>query len=68
MCLQEAEKVSFLKVKKSPKAKRLKLVHTDLWGKAADPSVGGSLYFMTFIDDTSRKVRIYFLKQKIRHV
>ena len=49
---------------KSPKAERLELVHTDVWDMATVSSLGGSLYFVTFIDDASRKVRIYFLKQK----
>jgi len=43
----------------------LELVHTDVWGKASVPSLGGSLYFVTFIDDSSRKVWIYFLKHKL---
>ena len=56
-------KVNFLKVKKFPKEERLELVHTDVWDKAFVPSLGSSLYFVTFIDDASRKVWIY-LKQK----
>ena len=28
------------------------------------PSIGGSFYFLTFIDDYSRKTWVYFLKQK----
>jgi len=51
-------------VKKSLKEQRFELVHTDVWGMASIPSPGGSLYFMTFIDDASRKVWIYFMKQK----
>ena len=27
-------------------------------------SLGGNLYFVTFIDDTSQKVWVYFLKMK----
>jgi len=42
----------------------LELVYTDVWGKASIFSLGGSLYFVTFINDLSRKVRIYFLKHK----
>jgi len=49
---------------KSSKAERLELIHTDLWGKASMLSLGSLLYFVTFIDDTSRKVWIYFLKKK----
>ena len=35
-----------------------------MWGPAKVSSFGGSLYFVTFIDDASRKLWIYFLKQK----
>jgi len=51
-------------VRKTPKAGRLKLVHTNIWGKALVPFLRGSLYFVTFIDDSNRNVRIYFLKHK----
>ncbi|KAL0294146.1 UNVERIFIED_CONTAM: Retrovirus-related Pol polyprotein from transposon TNT 1-94 [Sesamum calycinum] len=33
-------------------------------GPAREQSLGGSLYYVTFIDDFSRKVWVYFLKQK----
>jgi len=65
---EKKRKVNFSKVMKSPKAERLELVHTDVWGKASVPSLGSSLYFVTFIDDASRKVKIHFLKQKIKSV
>ena len=42
----------------------LELVHTDICGPMQTPSLGGSIYFLTFIDDFSRKTWIYFLKQK----
>ena len=42
----------------------MELVHTDVWGPAKVSSFGGSLYFVTFIDDASRKLWVYFLKQK----
>ena len=62
-CVYEKQKrVSFSVVRKTPKAEKLELVHTDVWGKAPVPSLGGSLYFVTFIDDSSRKVWVYFLK------
>ena len=54
----------FSKARKSPKAEKLELVHTDVWGKALVFSLGGLLYFVTFIDDSSGKVWIYFLKHK----
>ena len=56
-CIYEKQKrVSFSKARKTLKAKRLELVHTDVWGKASVVSLRGSLYFVTFIDDSSRKV------------
>jgi len=49
-------KVSFSKVRKTPKEENLALVHADVWGKASVPFLGGSLYFVTFIDDSTRNV------------
>ena len=39
-------------------------IHFDLWGPAPVPSKGGARYILTFIDDFSRKVWVYFLKNK----
>jgi hypothetical protein len=39
----------------------LELFHTDLCGPMQTNSIGGSFYFLTFIDDFSRKIWIYFL-------
>lgn len=43
----------------------LEIVHTDLCGPMETPSAGGAKYFITFIDDYSRKVYVYFLKNKM---
>jgi hypothetical protein len=40
------------------------MVHTDLWGPSPVASLGGSRYYVTFIDDFSRKAWVYFLKNK----
>lgn len=42
----------------------LGLVHTDLCGPFEVPSISGSKYMLTFIDDFTRKVFVYFLKRK----
>ncbi|KAL0387501.1 UNVERIFIED_CONTAM: Retrovirus-related Pol polyprotein from transposon TNT 1-94 [Sesamum radiatum] len=42
----------------------LDYVHSDVWGPTREKSLGGSLYYVTFTDDFSRKVWVYFLKQK----
>lgn len=43
----------------------LEIIHTDLCGPMETPSVAGARYFVTFIDDYSRKVYVYFLKNKM---
>jgi transposase InsO family protein len=43
----------------------LKLVHIDLCGSFSIPSFFGSKYFVTFINDFSRKTWVYFLKKKL---
>ncbi|KAL5804056.1 hypothetical protein ACOSQ3_030856 [Xanthoceras sorbifolium] len=58
------KKVSFAKIGKIPKAEKLELVHTDVWGPSPVSSLSGSLYYVTFIDDSTRKVWVYFLKKK----
>ena len=42
----------------------LKLIHTDVCGPMSTNSIGGARYFVTFIDDNSRKTFVYFLKTK----
>jgi hypothetical protein len=42
----------------------LEIVHTDLCGPIQIYSLNGSVYFMTFIDDFSKKTWLYLLKQK----
>lgn len=42
----------------------LEIVYTDICGPMRVKSKGGSVYFMTFIDDKSRWCEIYFLKKK----
>ncbi|KAH9680636.1 Integrase catalytic domain-containing protein [Citrus sinensis] len=43
---------------------KLEYVHSDLWGPAQQISLGGNSYFLSFIDDYSRKVWVYTLKNK----
>ena len=42
----------------------LYLIHSDVCGPMPVKSVGGSLYYVTFIDDFSRKTWLYLLKTK----
>ena len=58
------KRVSFTKTPREPKKVRLEMVHTDVWGPSPVSSLGGSRFYVTFIDDFSRKVWVYFLKHK----
>lgn len=42
----------------------LGIIHSDLCGPMEETSFSGSRYLLTFIDDYSRKVFVYFLKSK----
>jgi hypothetical protein len=42
----------------------LELVHSDVFGFVTVPSLGGSLYYVSFIDIFSRKTWIYFPTKK----
>ena len=43
---------------------KLEYVHSDLWGPAQQVSLGGNSYFLSIIDDYSRRVWVYTLKSK----
>jgi hypothetical protein len=42
----------------------LKLVYSDMFGPILVPSLDRSIYYVSFIDDFSRKTWIYFLRKK----
>jgi hypothetical protein len=42
----------------------LQLIHSDICGPMRTTSLGGHRYFALFIDDHSRKIFVYFLKEK----
>jgi len=47
------------------KAKKpLELIHSDVFGPVKQPSIGGMRYMVTFIDDFSRYVWTFFMKEK----
>ena len=57
-------RVSFHKHPPLRKIDVLELVHSDICGPLKVRSLGGALYFVTFIDDYSRKICVYTLKIK----
>ena len=42
----------------------LELIHSDVFGHVHVPSLGGYMYYVSFIDDFSRNTWLYFLKKK----
>ena len=42
----------------------LEIVHSNICGPMQTPSIGSCIYFLTFIDDFTTKIWIYFLKHK----
>ena len=66
--LGKQKNVSFLKTGRIPKVEKLELVHTDLWGPSLVASFGGSRYYITFINDSSKKVWIYFRKINLMYL
>ena len=62
--LEKQHRESFRKGVSYRENKLLELVHIDLCRPMRTQLIGGSCYFLTFIDDYSRKTWVYFLKQK----
>ena len=42
----------------------LELIHSDAFRHVPIPSLGKSVYYVSFIDDISRNIWIYFLRKK----
>ena len=59
------KRVKFLRVGKEKKSENLELMHIDGWGPAQVSSVGVSRYYVTFIDDATRKNLCLFHSTKI---
>ena len=58
------KRVNFVKSGKGKKSERLELMHTNVWRTAQESSIGGSHYYVTFINNATRKLWVYFLRQK----
>lgn len=57
-------RVSFKSSAPTRKSEMLELIHSDVCGPMKTRSLGGAYYFVTFIDDHSRKIWAYTLKTK----
>ncbi len=58
------QKTSFRKNETTRASKLLELVHSDVCGPMKTTSCGGARYFVTFIEDFSKKTHVYLLKAK----
>ena len=58
------KRVGFTKAAKELKKVWFEMVHTDVWGPSPVLSLGGSKFFITFIDNFSRKILVYFLNHQ----
>jgi hypothetical protein len=56
------KRVRFLKVGKVKKNEKLEFVHIDIWGPAQVSSLDGSRYYVTFIDDATRKTWVLCIR------
>ena len=54
--MDKQKRVSFTKVAREPKKVRFEIVYTNVWGPSPVSSLRESKFYVTFIDDFSRKV------------
>ena len=67
-CVEGKHHTSKFPVNKSKRAQEpLDIVHSDVCGKINERSLSGAEYFLTFIDDKTRYVWLYALKQKMKY-
>ena len=62
--MENKKRVIFLRVGKEKKSEKLEIVHIDVGGIDQVSSLGGSNYYVTFIDDATRKTCVYCIKKK----
>ncbi|KPJ19636.1 Retrovirus-related Pol polyprotein from transposon TNT 1-94 [Papilio machaon] len=63
-CLEAKQTRLPFKHKGTGTTKLLELVHSDVCGPMETESLGGAKYFLTFTDDYSKKIFVYFLQKK----
>ncbi|XP_074360337.1 uncharacterized protein LOC141700496 [Apium graveolens] len=64
-CVKGKQHRQYFSIGKSWRASRpLEIVHTYIAGPFDIPSLGGNRYYLTFIDDFSRKIWVYIIKEK----
>ncbi|GFW81384.1 retrovirus-related Pol polyprotein from transposon TNT 1-94 [Trichonephila clavipes] len=64
LCLAKSKRVSFKKTGVVRSKRPLELLHMDLCGPMPTESQGGNKYFLSIIDDYSRKVTVFPIRNK----
>lgn len=64
ICIKGKQSKTSFPESSSKSAELLDLVHTDICGPIRCESIGGSRYFVTFIDNKSKWCETYFLKER----
>ena len=63
MCKRKEHKKTFPSSESKAKG-ILEIIHSDVCGPMSSSSLGGYAYYVSFIDDFSRKTWVYFMKNK----
>ncbi|CAH9128927.1 unnamed protein product, partial [Cuscuta epithymum] len=64
VCPQAKQACDSFPISSNKASRILELIHCDLWGPYKTPSTCDAIYFMTLVDDYSRAVWIYLLRDK----
>lgn len=62
---KQIKEVSFYEAANEPKAKKLELVHTNVWGSIVMLYNEGSKQYMAFIDEVGKKILGLFVEKYI---
>ncbi|UYV68970.1 hypothetical protein LAZ67_6001864 [Cordylochernes scorpioides] len=63
-CIAKSTKASHKNLGNIRSKQTLELIHTDICGPMPVKSTGGNRYFLSFVDDFSRRITVYLLKNK----
>ncbi|UYV82668.1 hypothetical protein LAZ67_22000457, partial [Cordylochernes scorpioides] len=63
-CIAKSTKASHKNLGNIRSKQTLELIHTDICGPMPVKSTGGNRYFLSFVDDFSRRITLYLLKNK----
>lgn len=65
---EKQKRVKFVRVGKKNKSEQFKLAPFNLWGPTHVPFVGGFYYYVTFIDDATRKLGFISIQKNLMYL